>query len=70
MTDEKLSMNEQLEILMRGVSTRNYTDVLPKMAQTAGASKSSVNREFIEASEGALASLAQRDFTDKDILIV
>jgi len=59
-----------LEILMRGVSTRNYKEVLPEMAQTVGVSKSTVSRQFIEASEEALAALAQRDFSDKDILIV
>jgi len=59
-----------LEILMRGVSTRNYAQVLPEMAETVAVSKSNVSREFIEASEKALKRLAQRDFSDKDILIV
>jgi len=31
------------EILMRGVSTRNYRQVLPEMAETVGVSNSSVN---------------------------
>ena len=59
-----------LEILMRGVSTRNYAGVLPEMAETVAVSKSNVSREFIEASEKALKELAERDFSDKDILIV
>jgi len=33
-----------LDILMRGVSTRNYGEVLPKMAETVGVSKSQVSR--------------------------
>ncbi len=59
-----------LDILMRGVSTRNYREVLPEMAETVGVSKSQVSREFIEASEHALKELMERRFDDKDILIV
>ena len=59
-----------LEILMHGVSTRNYRKVLPEMADTVGVAKSSVSREFIDASEEALKQLAERRFEDKDILIV
>jgi transposase-like protein len=70
MQDDARLAQRMLEILMRGVSTRNYAEVLPEMAQTVGVSKSSVSREFVEASEGILKDLAQRDFSDKDILIV
>ena len=59
-----------LDILMRGVSTRNYREVLPEMAETVGVSKSTISREFIEASEQALKELAERRFDDKNILIV
>ena len=59
-----------LEILMRGVSTRNYAEVLPEMAETVGIAKSSVSREFQEASEKALKELAERRFEDQDILII
>lgn len=59
-----------LEILMRGVSTRNYPEVLPKMAETVGMSKSAVSREFQEASEQALKALCERRFEEKDILVV
>jgi putative transposase len=59
-----------LEILMRGVSTRAYRDVLPEMAEAAGVSKSSVSREFMDASEEALKALAERRFDDLDILII
>jgi transposase-like protein len=55
---------------MRGVSTRKYKDVLPEMAETVGISKSSVSRQFIEASEKALQTLCERRFEDKDILVV
>ena len=59
-----------LDILMRGVSTRNYREVLPEMAETVGVSKSQVSREFIDASEKTLKELAERRFDDKDILII
>jgi transposase-like protein len=59
-----------LEILMRGVSTRAYREVLPEMAETVGISKSEVSREFIEASEAAMKALAERRFDDVEILII
>jgi transposase-like protein len=59
-----------LEILMRGVSMRNYSAVLPEMAETVGIAKSSVSREFMEASEKALKELAERRFENQDILIM
>jgi transposase-like protein len=59
-----------LEILMSGLSTRKYKDVLPAMAETVGVSKSAVSRQSIEASEQTLKELSQRRFDDKDILIV
>jgi transposase-like protein len=57
-----------LEILMRGVSTRNYARVLPKMAATVGVSKSAVSREYVEASAEELRRLAERDFKGVDFL--
>jgi transposase-like protein len=59
-----------LEILLHGVSTRNYRKVLPQMAETVAVSKSNVSREFVEASEQTLKELCERRFEGKDILIV
>jgi putative transposase len=59
-----------LEILMRGVSTRNYRKVLPAMAETVAVSKSAISREFIDHSEQTLKDLGERRLDDKDILIV
>ena len=50
--DGKLG-SRMLEILLRGVSTRQYRAVLPEMAETVGVSRSSVSREAMEASEDA-----------------
>ena len=59
-----------LDILMKGISTRNYQDVIPDMAETVAVSKSNISREFIEQSEKTLRELCERRFHDKDILIV
>jgi len=42
-----------LDTLLCGVSTRNYKDVIPQMAETVGVSKSAVSRAAIEASEAS-----------------
>jgi hypothetical protein len=39
------------QILMRCISTRNYQDVIPHIAQTVCVSKSNISRQFIEQSE-------------------
>ncbi len=62
--------SRMLEILLRGVSTRQYKLVLPEMAQTVGVSKSSVSAEAIEASEEELRRLCERRFDDLDILVI
>ena len=59
-----------LEILMKGVSTRKYKDILPEMADTVGVSKSQISREFIDISGKQLEELCERRFDDKDIIVV
>jgi len=59
-----------LEILLRGVSTRNYAKVLPEMAESVGISRSAVSREFMAASEAQLKGLCERRFDELEILIV
>src|SRR4029077_20796115 len=51
-----------LDVLMRGISTRQYAEVLPEMASTCGVSKSNVSREAAEAGEEALKELLERRF--------
>jgi putative transposase len=72
---EAMVMNSRLgwrilEILMNGVSTRKYKDILPQMAQTVGVSKSQVSREFIVASEKQFKQLCERRFDQTDILAI
>ena len=66
---EKLG-GRMLEILLRGVSTRQYRAVLPEMAETVGVSRSSVSREAIEASEEELQRLCERRLEELDLLIL
>ena len=70
MQDDTSLQAKLAAILMSGVSTRNYERVVPQMAQSCGISKSSVSREFIEASAQQLQALAERRFDTVDLLVV
>jgi transposase-like protein len=59
-----------LDILMRGVSTRQYKSVIPEMADTVGVSKSSVSRQTIEASEAEVEALLSRRFDEVKLVIL
>jgi len=59
-----------LEILMRGVSTRNYKEVIPSMAETVGVSRSAVSRRVIEASEAEVEALLSRRFDELKLLVI
>jgi putative transposase len=59
-----------LDVLMRGVSTRQYAEVLPEMASSCGVSKSTVSREAAEAGEEALQELLERRFEGIDLLVI
>jgi transposase-like protein len=59
-----------LDVLMRGISTRQYAEVLPEMASTCGVSKSTVSREAAEAGEAALQELLERRFDEIDRLVI
>jgi putative transposase len=59
-----------LDVLMRGISTRQYEGVLPEMASTCGVSKSNVSREAAEAGDEALQELLERRFDRLDLLVI
>ena len=59
-----------LDTLMRGLSTRQYAEVLPEMASTCGVSRSNVSREAAEAGEAALQELLERRFDETDLLVI
>lgn len=60
MQDDTSLQAKLSDILMSGVSTRKYERVIPAMAESCGVSKSSVSREFKEASAEKLQELAER----------
>jgi putative transposase len=66
---EKLS-SRMLEILLRGVSTRQYRQVLPERAETVGVSRSSVSRQAVEASEEELRRLCERRLEGLELLVL
>ena len=57
-------------LVMAGVSTRKYAEVIAPMAQSVGIKRSSVSRKLVAAAEAAMAKLAERSFTEIDILAV
>jgi len=59
-----------LGALLRGVSTREYADVLPEMAETVGVSRSSISRQAIEASAEQLKQLQERRWDQIEILVI
>ena len=72
---EKLRQDRGLQqhilgALLRGVSTREYDEVLPKMAETVGVSRSSVSRQAMEASAEQLKALREKRWDTVEILVI
>ena len=59
-----------LDVVLAGVSTRNYGRVIPEMAETVGVSRSAVSRELVEVSEEELRRLLDRRFDDADLIVM
>jgi putative transposase len=59
-----------LDVLLHGVSTRHYKEVIPAMAETAGVSRSTVSRQIVEASEAEVEALLSRRFDEVKLLII
>lgn len=59
-----------LGALMRGVSTREYDEMLPKMAETVGVSRSSVSRQAIKASAEQLKAPREKRWESTEILVL
>jgi putative transposase len=59
-----------LDVLMRGISTRQYAEVLPERASTCGVSRSSVSREAAQGGEEGLKELLERRFDGIDLLVL
>jgi transposase-like protein len=59
-----------LGALLRGVSTREYQEVLPQMAETVGVSRSAISRKAVEASAEQLKQLQERRWEHIEILVI
>ena len=59
-----------LGALLRGISTREYREVLPQVAATVGVSKSAISRQAIEASAEQLRRLRERRWDKIEILVI
>ena len=59
-----------LGALLRGVSTREYQEVLPQMAETVGVSRSAISRKAVEASADQLKQLQERRWENVEILVI
>ena len=59
-----------LGALLRGLSTRDYRQVLPQMAEAAGVSRSAVSRQAIEASIEQLEQFGRRRWDDVEIVVI
>lgn len=62
--------DRMLELVLSGVSTRKYGQVIGEMAETVGVSRSAVSRETIEASERVLEELMERRLDGWDLLVI
>ena len=72
---EKLRQNRglgqhMLGALLRGVSTREYQEVLPQMAATVGVSRNTISRKAIDASVEQLQTLQERRWENVEILVI
>ena len=61
---------EMFQALLKGVSTRNYREVISTMAESAGVSKSAVSREAAEAGARQLEELLGRRWDSVEILVI
>jgi putative transposase len=58
-----------LNKMLRGVSTRNYEEVIDTACEGFGVKRSSVSRSFVAATKVAVEELAQRRFTERFVVI-
>jgi transposase-like protein len=70
MQDDAGLRERLLSIVMRGVSTRHYQEVVPELVERCGVSRSAVSRQLQQASAEALKDLCERRFEEVDLLVI
>lgn len=68
--DNGATAERMMGALLRGVSTRQYEEVLPEMASTVGVSKSSISRQAVEGSAEQLRQLRERRWDTVNLLVL
>ncbi len=68
--DNGATAERMMGALLRGVSTRQYEEVLPEMAGTVGVSRSSISRQAIEGSAEQLRQLQERRWDQAQLLVL
>lgn len=68
--DNGATAGRMMGALLRGVSTRQYEEVLPEMAETVGVSKSSISRQAIQGSADQLRQLRERRWDQIELLAI
>ncbi len=68
--DNGATAQRMMGALLRGVSTRQYEEVLPEMASTVGVSRSNISRQAIEGSAEQLRQLRERRWDEADLLVL
>jgi transposase-like protein len=68
--DNGATAERMMGALLRGVSTRQYEEVLPEMAGTVGVSRSSISRQAIEGSAQQLRHLQERRWDQASLLVL
>lgn len=68
--DNGATAERMMGALLRGVSTRQYAEVLPEMAETVGVSRSSISRHAAEGGAEQLKQLSERRWDKIDVLAI
>ena len=68
--DNGATAERMMGALLRGVSTRQYEEVLPEMAGTVGVSRSSISRQAIKGSAEQLRQLQERRWDQAQLLVL
>ena len=68
--ENEATAERMMGALLRGVSTRQYKEILPEMAETVGVSRSSISRQAIEGSAEQLRQLQERRWDRASLLVI
>lgn len=56
--------------ILRGISTRDYEEVIETIRKNYGVKKSSISRHFVQSTSMQLEKFLERQLSDMDILVI